>query len=408
VTGTSNDSVFRRRVFYIPGYDPMLPRRYRELYRSESAKQGAISGYTIDLKAAPDEAYYSWHLTSDIGGERTQTLYSVLTWSDIVQASMERSIPGTYLLLAQVVWIYLRTGALSRLIRLRKGPVIAAFYPVILLLLQLLLALAIGGAVAYGFGQVLHWLIAGAIGLVVAGWILVLFRRIDNRLFAYYLLHDYAFSARHLGATPPELQARLDQFAEDIAAALAENWDEVLIVGHSSGAHMGVTVLASVLARNAAPDAPPASARLGLLTLGQVVPMVSFLPMAGRLRRELHDLSRSDRLTWVDVSAPADGCTFAVCDPVAVSGAAPEKGQTWPLVLSAAFSQTLSPALYNSLKRRFFRLHFQYLCAFDRPGDYDFFQITAGPVSLGDRYAGRHASPSRIDRALSPHQDMAP
>ena len=28
----------RRKFFYIPGYDPIHPRRYRELYRSEGAE----------------------------------------------------------------------------------------------------------------------------------------------------------------------------------------------------------------------------------------------------------------------------------------------------------------------------------------------------------------------------------
>ena len=35
------EAVFRRRVFYIPGYDPVHPRRYRELYRKEGADQAA-------------------------------------------------------------------------------------------------------------------------------------------------------------------------------------------------------------------------------------------------------------------------------------------------------------------------------------------------------------------------------
>ena len=35
-------SVTRRRVFYIPGYDPIHPRRYRELYRKEGAAQADI------------------------------------------------------------------------------------------------------------------------------------------------------------------------------------------------------------------------------------------------------------------------------------------------------------------------------------------------------------------------------
>jgi hypothetical protein len=106
------------------------------------------------------------------------------------------------------------------------------------------------------------------------------------------------------------------------------------------------------------------------------------------------------------VTAPGDGCAFALCDPVAVTGVAPE-GQRWPLVISAAFTQTLSPERWRHLRWRFFRLHFQYLCAFDRPGDYDYFRITAGTQTLAARYAGRPASKSRITRAVSRYRSMA-
>ena len=36
-------TVSRRRVFYIPGYDPIHPRRYRERNRKEEAEQAHIS-----------------------------------------------------------------------------------------------------------------------------------------------------------------------------------------------------------------------------------------------------------------------------------------------------------------------------------------------------------------------------
>ena len=145
---------------------------------------------------------------------------------------------------------------------------------------------------------------------------------------------------------------------------------------------------------------------LSFLTLGQVVPMVSFLPKAYRLRTDLNYLSAREELTWVDVTAPGDGCAFALCDPVSVSGVAPDN-KRWPLVLSAAFSQTLSPARWKELRWRFFRLHFQYLCAFDQPGDYDYFQITAGPEPLASRFAGRTPSSSRIEAPLSPYKELA-
>ena len=134
--------------------------------------------------------------------------------------------------------------------------------------------------------------------------------------------------------------------------------------------------------------------------------MVSFLPEARRLRRDLAYLSARDELTWVDVTAPGDGCAFALCDPVSVTGVAPVN-KRWPLVLSAAFSQSLSPERWEYLRRQYFRLHFQYLCAFDRPGHYDYFQITAGPITLGARYAGRAPSKSRIETPLSRFRSVA-
>ncbi len=128
--------------------------------------------------------------------------------------------------------------------------------------------------------------------------------------------------------------------------------------------------------------------------------MVSFLRDAHRLRADLHYLSQRPELCWVDVTAPGDGCAFALCDPVAVSGVAPAT-QKWPLVFSAAFTQSLSPARWKALRWRFFRLHFQYLCAFDAPKDYDYFQITAGPLGLAQRYAGRPPSKSRIVKPVN-------
>lgn len=395
--------VSRRRVFYIPGYDPIHPRRYRELYRKEGAAQAAISGYEIALRGKNPGAHYGWTVDACIDGAKVNADFQVLVWSDIVRDSMANSIAGTYVQLARTAWTYIATGTLWRLMRMRKGPVIAALYPVGMLLLQLLLAVvagwALGALVARFTHPVLGWVVAVPVVIAILRW----FKAKDARFFVYYLMHDYAYSARSRGANPPELEARMAEFADAIAQALASDTDEVLVVGHSSGAHLAVSILADLIRAGRVPTSGPA---LSFLSLGQVVPMVSFLPDAHRLRADLHFLSARGDLTWVDVTAPGDGCAFALCDPVAVSGVAPDN-QRWPLVLSAAFTQTLSPERWRALRWRFFRLHFQYMCAFDRPGDYDYFQITAGPLTLHERYDGRAASKSRITAALSGFRTMA-
>jgi hypothetical protein len=217
-------------------------------------------------------------------------------------------------------------------------------------------------------------------------------------------MHDYAYSAASKGENPPELEARMETFRATIAEALVQDVDEVLVVGHSSGAHLGVSILADLIRTGAVPKDGPA---LAFLSLGQVVPMVSFLPKAQRLRADLRFLSARNEVTWVDVTAPGDGCAFALCDPVSVSGVAPED-KKWPLVFSAQFTQSLSPKRWKELRWKFFRLHFQYLCAFDRPLDYDYFQITAGPQTLATRYADRPPSKSRIDYAVSKYTSVTP
>jgi hypothetical protein len=426
-------TVTRRRVFYIPGYDPIHPRRYRELYRKEGTAQAAISGYEIALKPGAAKPHYGWKVDARIDGAQVHADVEVLVWSDIVRDSMEASIPGTYAQLVRTAWTYIASGALRRLMRLRKGPVIAALYPVGMLLVQLLIALLVGWA-AMALARVLLetlvrslvspllpppgqdsaallfaitvgvlTLLTVAAGLAAAYLVLRWFKSKDGKFFAYYLMHDYAYSAASNGANPPQLEARMVEFQDSIADALESDVDEVLVVGHSSGAHLSVSILADLIRAGRAPEAGPA---LAFLSLGQVVPMVSFLPDAHRLRADLQYLSARDELTWVDVTAPGDGCAFALCDPVAVSGVAPGN-KRWPLVFSAQFTQSLSPERWAELRWKFFRLHFQYLCAFDRPRDYDYFQITAGPMTLAERYADRPPSKSRIERAVSKYTSVA-
>ncbi len=397
--------VRRRRVFYIPGYDPFHPRRYRELYRKEGATQAALSGYRMTLRPKAAPGPYGWHVTGMIEGAEVEAEIEVLVWSDIVKSSMGHGIIATYLQLFRTAWIYIASGALFRLMRLRKGPVIAALYPIAMLLAQFgiaLLAAAIAGRVIGLVAPPLNWL-----GLIAIWPVLALFRRYDNKLYAYYLMHDYAYSARWKGAYPPELEARMATFKARIAEALETDVDEVLVVGHSSGAHLAISILADLIRDSHVPMHGP---QLSFLSLGHVVPMVSFLPKADRLRADLHYLSQRDELAWVDVTAPGDGCAFALCDPVAVTGVA-GPAKRWPLVLSAAFTQTLSAERWRELRWRFFRLHFQYLCAFDALsgtlGEYDYFRITAGPLTLHDRFANRAPSKSRIETPVSRHTSMA-
>ena len=274
----TEQTVRRRRVFYIPGYDPIHPRRYRELYRKESGAQAAISGYEITLSPKTTKGPYGWHVSAIVDGQETQTDVEALVWSDIVRDSMSHTIPATYSAMLRTAWAYIGSGALWRLMRLRKGPVIAALYPVLMLIVQALLALGAAWGVMRGVSLLLGFVpeLAGlgpyvglVLGLGVAWGLLAWFKKQDAKFFVYYLMHDYSYSARHSGANPPELEARMAEFGAAIAEALTQDFDEVLVVGHSSGAHLGCLFWPISFARGRCPRRGPCFrfCRLGRLCL---------------------------------------------------------------------------------------------------------------------------------------------
>ena len=279
--------VTRRLFFYVPGFATFPLRSYRELYRKEAKRQAALAGYQIS-QLPPDPALCAdWGVDSVFEGQRTFAAFIVLGWSDLVKHAMSAGILRTYVALFQTLWIYLYSRAFFDLIQMRKGPVIAALYPVVMLLSQLFIALFTAWLVSLNFSR--FWLSVPFASVIFIA-ILRGFKALDRIFFAYYLMQDFAFSAQLRGAYPAPLQQRINAFSACIEKALKENWDEILVVGHSSGAHIAISALAQI-ERSAAFDQAPAT--VGFLSLGQVIPMVAFLPNAGQLRRDLYDISRN-------------------------------------------------------------------------------------------------------------------
>ena len=117
------------------------------------------------------------------------------------------------------------------------------------------------------------------------------FKKKDGKFFAHYLMHDYAYSAHYNGANPPQLEDRMADFRATISAAMDDDVDEVLVVGHSSDAHLAVSILSDLIREGGVVKDNPA---LSFLSLGKVVFMVNFPPKADRLRADLHYLSTRD------------------------------------------------------------------------------------------------------------------
>jgi hypothetical protein len=263
-----------------------------------------------------------------------------------------------------------------------------------LLLCGLLLAVP---AAALGAGAVLHgWTGSAPLALcaaqAAAALLGVLLLRLQMAWSADWLARSLAFHVRQARGQVPELGQLLDRHAERVLQRLASgDDDEVLVVGHSSGSMLAVSIVARVLAR--LPAGPAARPVLSLLTLGQCIPVLGALPPAEGFRQELLAVAGSDRVDWIDYSAPPDACCFPLVDPLAACGLRRRDGDgaggtARPRLLSPRFFQMFEPAEYARRRRDKFMLHFQYLKAGHRLVDYDYFSITAGARTLAARCAG--------------------
>lgn len=431
-------AVRRRHVIYLAGFDPKGPAQYHGLYQREAALQAPVGGYRIEVgprqregahgsawdvrwragrqdpangreefagnaagevagqRARQADAAAAETVTGDPGPAEVDTRYESLRWDDLVRQHWPVGRWAALRLTVRNSWELTRNGCFWRFLHISWPAVLALALPGLLLLgvgvAVLLLLAAVVGLTIHG-----HGVVAG-IGTLAVG--AALYRGTlwaQDKMYMGWLMRSTRVILHQARGELPELETRLDRFAERVVELSREpGVDELLVVGHSSGAMLAASVMARALRRD--PMLASRTPAVALLTLGHCMPLLSCQPEADGFRSELRSLRYRGRLPWVDFTAPADGCCSALTDPTALhvtaSQVADESARGaagGPKLLSPRFNKLFSSARYAEVRRDKYRCHFQYLMATELAGDYDYFAITAGPLTLAERFE-RHAS----------------
>jgi pimeloyl-ACP methyl ester carboxylesterase len=391
--------VRKRCVFYLSGFDPKGAAHYHALYRSEAAAQAQVSGLQVTCgrrqKTTDGNAF--WDVSASPPEGTVKTRYEFLRWDDIVRQHWPRSQARLVKDLVRTTWLNLRTGALWRMFRLAWPPVLAIFLPFVLLCAIVVGAPLLAAAAIWATPGSWSALAAGLAALTtLAGWLLLALQ-LEKKFNMAWLLRSYAFTALQAKGLAPELDARLEEHAETLLERIRSGgYDEVLVVGHSSGSMMAATALANALRRD--PELGNYSTVVSLLTLGQCMPLLSSLPMARRFRGDLQCLAKAKNIDWIDFSAPPDGCCFALVNPVLACGESVNAVKDRPKLLSPRFADMFDADDYAAMRRDRFRCHFQYLMASKKLVSFDYFAITAGAHTLAHRFRG--------DASVTDYQDL--
>ncbi len=391
----AREGVVRRRlVFFVAGYDPEARVRYRMLFVRElllAARRFGLPARKVSrLSRSEDGLAQSWDVAAcpETGG--AAVTYETLHWEDIVARDGRRPpgldvvliVAGTlHALVSGLIWRFYRMNPLY-------GNVIV--YP-----FAMVLALGLAATLV----TVLADLALGALGLprwaalplalgAGLGWIPLLRARLD-RMFFWLLLRSWVFHWQHGNGWRKDYEARVEAFTAHVAARIAavsaaEPPDEILIVGHSTGGLTAAEITVRLLERM--PGLGAAGPALSLATLGSALPLVATRRAAWRVRAEVARLVSERRLVWCDFQAPQDWMNFPGFNPSRDLDL-PLEGRPVanPIVRSAQFKQLLAPETYAKVRNRPFRMHFQFLMANERAGEYDFFRMVLGPQYLRER-----------------------
>lgn len=158
----------------------------------------------------------------------------------------------------------------------------------------------------------------------------------DRWLHLRHLLADWVFARDLARGARPELDARIERFAQEIIAARhRQDVDEVALVGHSLGMVLLCEALATALTRE--PQVP--GPRLALVGLGSSVLKIALMPQARRLRDAVARIAVAPGLAWMEFTSRRDLVCFHRADPVAVL-AWPGRGRASSASIRAPCSRT--------------------------------------------------------------------
>jgi hypothetical protein len=388
--------VQHRHIIYVQGYDPRGLAQYYRMFRTELRKFGRLYELTATVsrpQSTPDGEVASWSIETKAADWQTRTSYDFLRFEDLIQRDLAAPIWRTVL---QAIWIYWRlvfTGTIARFWRAHWRFATFITYPHVLLLAEALCTLGI----AFGFGIGLDALgisralsIAAAAALFVAG-LGSLLKYTESQTYLLYLLSDTIWTWEFSHRARPEWDARIDRFAEHlVSVARTSDADEIVLVGHSSGSFLGTEILARALRLD--PGLGRHGPRIVLLTIGGNFPIVGFHAASTEFRGHLRQLAIEPSIDWIDCQSRKDVMNFYPFDPVAGHGIDVGPLRRNPQVVSVRFREIIKPEHYNAFRWKFFRVHFQFVMANERPHAYDFFMIACGPVPLRERMASPEAA----------------
>jgi hypothetical protein len=375
----------RRHVIYVEGYDPQGAEGYHNLFARSWNRFLKNWGFQARLGELELESQDFAHWDVEAAGPnwRVATRYDFLRQEQIIRANMAAPMLGQ--VMRALVWTfdYLVSGTIVRVLRASWEFGLALIHFQLMLLWWLVLSIGIGGVI--GRGAMKYFGVFGSVGLligvIVALAIFWALRPFARRWSVIQINNHWPYLCELARGEATCFDAPIEACAQRvIAAARANEVDEIVVIGHSGGGVLAPVVMARALELE--PEVGRRGPPLVLLTLGSIAPGAALHPKAKKLRAVFARLAVEPSIAWVDVQSRKDALNFWDFDPIGGLGIALDRERRNPIVWKVRFREMLSYDFYRRLRLNFFRLHYQFIMATDQRAPYDYFMLVAGPVPV--------------------------
>lgn len=360
---------FKRKIFYLSGFDPRGARFYHQLYAEQAEAFGATTGRDLHVGKRRRLPGHSTAWTIEDRSADVETDYVFLGWDDVVRthwvknplALLKRSITAYWNFTRLLDWPIVGTFPF--------GVRFAFYYPGIS---TIVLPILFGILLWLPFGALLGWrwglLAAAAIGMAVAMFVV---KKIQGFWLLRFIIFNDTLASDRL---PADVDERMAEFAERIRASFDEQWDEILFVTHSNGSIMAVPIIARLLEQcgGSLPD------KFSLVTLGSCIALIGNRKDSKRFHALLEAVGQSD-FRWLDIGSVTDGACISGIDPC-ISCVQPRRARLFQT--SPRWFKYCDPASYHARRRNKYETHFDYLRTFDRISPLDYIAISSGARPL--------------------------
>lgn len=374
-------ALFKRKLFYLGGFDPRGARFYHQMLADEIDRANAAATPPGTARIGPPrrrDGDVEWTVTDEATG--LASTHRFLVWDDLVRRHW---VKGPVQMLLPTLRAY--RGFLGRfdwglVARVPRGSVFTLFYPGLsLFLLPAIMALLLWLPLRLLMPE---WV---ALTLALAGGIslgLYAVQRIYGLWLLRFVIFNDLFARRR---TDPALDDRIATFARKIGDALADadDTDEILLVTHSNGSILAVPLMAQLLDRFDG----TLPARFTLVTLGGCMQLMACRRDAGWFHAHLDRLAEG-HFRWLDIGSLTDGACVPLMDPAL---GRPRPRPEGLVQFSPRWFRYCDPATYRARRRNKYETHFDYLRRLDLPSPLDYVALTTAARPLAASIAAFEA-----------------